>query len=195
MADLSKLIETVVSGVVSGGASALTAILAVLRDFRNRLQTLEAKVGTAEPKTGLYLALSLIEEPVKKMRREMDAWEDDPPDWAKRLLAKARTNSSTDLSGQIHFEDRVDRTLKEFRERIKRIEDQVESELARLEREVGKQQADTKLVTREEYLRDSQQRAEEMHKVREQLATANGLLRGVMSALGYIDTDKPKYGR
>jgi hypothetical protein len=195
MADLTHVIESVVGGLLTGGTSAVTTFLTVVKDTKKRLALLEEKVGTVDPKTGIYLALSLVEDTTKKLRREVDSWEDDPPDWAKRLLARTRMSSSNDLSGQIQFEDRMDRNMKEFRDRLKRVEDDIEAKIERIEHEVETQlpgQSHGRVVSRDEYVKDSQQRAEEMLKIREQLATANGLLRGVLSALGYIDTDKPK---
>lgn len=195
MADVSKIIESVVGGLLTGGMSAATTFLTVFKDIKKRVTSLEERLGTADPKTGVYLALSFVEDGTKQLRRKVDGWEDDPPDWAKRLLARSRSTSSNDLSGQIAFEERVDRNMKEYRDRLKRVEDDIEAKIERIEREVEKRMSakgTSHGVTREEYVKDSQTRAEEVIKIREQLATANGLLRGVMSALGYIDTDKPK---
>lgn len=196
MPDVSKIIESVVGGLLTGGMSAATTFLTVFKDIKKRVTSLEDRLGTADPKTGIYLAISFVEDGTKQLRRRVDGWEDDPPEWAKRLLARARTTSSNDLSGQIAFEERVDRNMKEFRDRLKRVEDDLEEKITRIEKEVERRVSlkggAGHGVTREEYVKDSQSRAEEMVKVREQLATANGLLRGVMTAMGYIDSDKPK---
>ena len=42
-------------------------------------------------------------------------------------------------------------------------------------------------IKRAEFEAEGRKRSEELGKIREQLATVNGLLRGVMSALGYLD--------
>jgi Mg2+ and Co2+ transporter CorA len=196
MADLQKIAESVASGLLTGGASVITTVFAVFQDIKKRVTNLEEKLGTAEPKTGVYLALSLIEESTKKLRKEIEGWEDDPPSWAKRLLSRARSSSSNDLSGQLDFENRIDRSLKEFRDRLKRLEDHLEERVDQIERDVDRRtlavEPGEDFIAREEYVKDSQHRAEEMIKTREQLAGVNGLLRGVMAALGYID-DKSKY--
>ena len=44
-------------------------------------------------------------------------------------------------------------------------------------------------ISRDEYEEDSRRRAVETAKIRENLASANSFLRGVMSALGYIDPE------
>jgi hypothetical protein len=200
MADVSKTIEGILSGLASGGLTAFGTFWPVVRDFRKRLALLEERVGTSDPKTGLYLTISLAEESLKKIRRDIDAWEDDPPSWAKRLFARSRAASTTDLTGQIAFEDQIGRVLKELRERTNRLEDEI-IELHKARRDDDnivtrdeyvrdsqmRAEEMLKVVPRDEYVRDSQMRAEEMLKVREHLATANGLLRGVLSALGFTD--------
>lgn len=195
MADVTKVIEGVVTGLLTGGTSALTTFLAVFKDIKKRITALENAVGQTDPKTGLHLALSYVEDTTKRLRREMDSWEDDPPQWAMRLLARARSNSSTDLSGQVQFEEHINRTVKIISDRLKRVEDRFEEEIETLkrdsERRISTHVADDLHLTRDEYIQDSRQRAAEIAKLREQLATANGLLRGVMTTLGYIDADKP----
>ena len=50
-------------------------------------------------------------------------------------------------------------------------------------------------IYRVEYEKDGRQRSEELSSIREQLATVNGLLRGIMAAMGYIDpTNKKRPG-
>ena len=190
MADLSKLFESVISGLLTGGMSAFTTFLAVMHDAKKRIGLIEGRIGTPEPPTGLYLLISETEDLARRVKRQIDDWEDDPPDWAKRLLSRSRATSSSDLSGQLVFEERVDRTLRELRDRLKRLEDDTEERVERVEKKVV-DTPDT-LVGRDEYLEDSLKRAEEISKIREQLAAVNGLLRGVMSALGYIEADKPR---
>ena len=59
MADTVPLIQTILSGLISGGGSAVTAFAAVFRDIKKRLSTLEKQVGNdgadQNPKTGLFL--------------------------------------------------------------------------------------------------------------------------------------------
>lgn len=192
MAEPNELITEIISGVLTGGAGAATTLLGVFRKTKQRLRELEEAVGKEEPvRTGLFLTVWALEESVKKLKREVESWEDDPPKWAERLLGRARTNSSSDLTAQADFEQRVERILRSHNERLTQAEDDFEKKIRRIEsdveRELTAEEPVSKFLTREEYLQDSRERAEEMTRVREQLATANGLLRGVMSTLGIID--------
>jgi hypothetical protein len=110
-------------------------------------------------------------------------------------MGRARTNSSNDLTLQRDFEERIERVVRSHNERLSRAEDDFETKIRRIEEDMSRDldsavEPTGKLLTREEYIRDSQQRSEEMQRVREQLATANGLLRGVMATLGIIDPPK-----
>jgi gas vesicle protein len=194
MAEPSSDIATqIIAGILTGGAGAATSLLGVFRKTKERLKKLEEAVGSEDPvKTGLFLTISALEDTVKKLKREVESWEDDPPKWAERLLARARQNSSSDLTVQAQFEERVERMLRSYNERLSRAEDNLDSKIRRIEQDVERDLAEEptgKLLTREEYLRDSRMRADEMIKLREQLATVNGLLRGVMTALGIIDAE------
>ncbi len=192
----NEILPQIIAGILTGGAGAATSLLGVFRKTKARLAELEEAVGKEEPvKTGLFLTISAIEDTVKKIKREMESWEDSPPKWAERLLARVRTTSSNDLTAQVQFEDRIERSLRSFNERLSRAEDDFEGKMRRVEQDVERALAEEpsgKLLSREEYLRDSRGRAEEMLKIREQLATVNGLLRGVMTALGIIDPETPK---
>lgn len=185
MADsTTQIIAGVITGLLSGGTSAVTTFLTVFRDIKKKITSLEEKVGDSELKTGIYNILAVFEEHLKKIRREMDLWEDDPPPWAKRMVARSKYQSADDLV----FEESTARAMKDVRDRFKRLEEELETFANRL-----KDQGDW--VSRSEYSEDSKARAEEMAKVREQLAMANGLLRGVMTTMGYINAEpepKPK---
>ena len=56
MSDTVPILQTVLSGLISGGGSAVTAFAAVFRDIKKRLNALEAKLGNdgtdQNPKTG-----------------------------------------------------------------------------------------------------------------------------------------------
>jgi hypothetical protein len=189
----TDLLPQIIAGILTGGAGAATTLLGVFRKTKERLKNLEESLGSEEPvKTGLFLTVSALEDTVRKIKRELDSWEDDPPKWAERLLARARSSSSNDLTAQAMDVERVERILRAYNERLTRAEDDFEAKIRRIEEEVERELAEEpsgKLLTRDEYMRDSRARAEEMLKIREQLATANGLLRGVMSALGIIDRE------
>jgi chromosome segregation ATPase len=192
----SETITQVISGILTGGAGAATTLLGAFRKTKARLHALEEAIGKEEPiKTGVFFTLEILEENFKRLKREVDSWEDTPPKWAERLMGRARTNSSNDLTLQRDFEERIERVVRSHNERLSRAEDDFETKIRRIEEDMSRDldsavEPTGKLLTREEYIRDSQQRSEEMQRVREQLATANGLLRGVMATLGIIDPPK-----
>lgn len=183
MADVSSIIQSLVSGVLTGGASAGTTLLAVFRDLKKRLNELEAKVGSdkSEPKSGLFLAIELLSEAQRKIRREIDAWEDDPPDW----IVRAARRSSVSMETQQELEQRVEQRLRAFSQVLKRFEEEMDHRETELKRSASK----TVFLTRSEYEEDSKLRAAEMAKVRENLSSSNVWLRGILSALGYIDPE------
>ena len=192
MAEPSELVPQIIAGILSGGAGAATSLLGVFRKTKERLKALEEAVGKEEPiKTGLFLTVYAIDETLKKLKREVESWEDDPPKWAERMMARGRAGSNHDLAAQVQFEERVERTIRSYNERLSRLEDDLAAKTRRLEEEVRETGEGGRLLTRDEYLEDSKGRAVEMGKIREQLATVNGLLRGVMSALGIIDPPPP----
>jgi hypothetical protein len=179
MSDMAEVVKSVVSGVLTGGASVVTTVFAVFRDFRVRLKAVEDKIGTdTEPRSGIYLLIWGVGDEIRRVKREIQSWEDDAPDWAKRLMRSR--NSTIDLNAHLDFESRVETRLRQFQETLRRFESDLESAEA----------PDSKLLTRKEYLDDSKERGNELLKIRQELATVNGLLRGVMAAMGYLDTDK-----
>lgn len=201
MADLAKIVETLVGalpGLAAGGASAITTLLTFARDMKKRLTDLETKLGSAEePKTGLFHTVWVVEESLKRLKRDVENWEDDPPEWAKRLASRNRSNSSMSLDHLVEVENRIDGKIRTFNERIKGYQDEVDNLTARLKKleavlEDDEKPDSGKLITRSEYERDTKSRAEELMKVRESLASATGLLRGVMAALGYLETGEKK---
>lgn len=193
MADISKYIEPIVSGILAGGASGVSSVLAFAKDLKKRLTELETKLGQSEePKTGIFLALWTVEESLKRLKRQIEGWEDDPPEWAKRLVSRSRSNSTMSLDQIVEVENRIDGKIRTFNERIKTYQDNIENLASRLRKleaalEEDEKPDSGKLITRAEYERDSKVRTEELLKIRESLASANGLLRGVMAAFGYLD--------
>jgi chromosome segregation ATPase len=190
-ADLTTIVQTVVSGVAAGAASGATSILAWARDIRKRLGVLEEKVGSSEePKTGLHQTVWAAEETLKRLSRKIESWEDDPPDWAKRLISRSRTSSTMGLEHLTEVEGRVDQKIRTFNERVKGVEEELNETISRLrkvEQELG---GFENAVSREEYERDARAKAADLHRIRENLAAANGMLRGVMAAMGIADEKK-----
>jgi predicted RNase H-like nuclease (RuvC/YqgF family) len=185
MAIDGALIQTVLSGVVSGGGSALTAFAATFRDIKKRLKALEEKVGAdgadGNPKTGLYLVVERLDEIARKVKKELDSWEEDPPEWLLRLVNKAARNSSVNMEHSGELERVFEGRFRTSASNLQRLDEKLQNLQGQLEDTIG----------RAEYERDSRKRSEEMSKeltsLREQLATINGLLRGIMTGMGYID--------
>lgn len=178
MADSTTLLQGLLSGILSGGTTAATAILAVFRDLKSRLTALETKVGTeGEHKTGLFLVVDRLDDSVRKIKRELESWQDDPPDWLVRMINRSRSTHSLNLEHHHELEQLVESRYKSTQTALRRFEQEIEDLQKQLD----------SFVERGEYDRDGRSRNEEIAKFREQLATVNGLLRGVMSELGYID--------
>ena len=170
MADTTDLIKTVVSGVITGGTSAATTFLTVFRAVKKQVADLEEKVGSStDPKTGLHLTVSTVEDNLRRLRRELTEWDDQPPDWAKRLVQRAKVSSANDLNTIVDIESRVDARLRSFQDRLTVVENG---------------QKKTTAMTREEFLEDSARRAREVGEIREEIAAVNGLLKGILVALG-----------
>jgi chaperonin cofactor prefoldin len=184
--DPTSLIQTIVSGVLSGGGSAVTAFAAVFRDIKKRLKALEERIGNdgedQEPKTGLFLIVERLDDIARKVKKEIDSWEEDPPEWLLRLVNRAARSSSVNLEHQGEMERMIEGRFRTNRDNIQRLEEKFESLQGRIE----------DLIGRGEYEKDARQRSAELSTIREQLATANGLLRGIMTAMGYIDPVKKR---
>ncbi len=174
MAENTDIVKAIVSGLVTGGTSAATTFLTVFRNVKARLKTVEDSLGNStDPKSGLYLAVAALEDSVRRLKRDLDSWDDTPPDWAKRLVNRAKVSASSDLNTVVDIESRVDARLRAFQERLASLEQDAHS---------------TYTLSREEYLEDSKRRAAELSDLREQIATTNGMIKGVLAALGR-DTD------
>ena len=138
MSDWPHIIQTAISGVVSGGAGAATTLLAFFKEQRARIEKIEKAVGTAgssvEPRTGLFLLVSQLDEQLKgiqdtyrKFRREIDGWEDDPPEWLTRALNRRTSMTSVNSDQFDDFESRIDQRMKLSTERLKRLEEAFEA--------------------------------------------------------------------
>lgn len=195
----ASLIGTIVSGVLSGTAGAATTMLAFFKEMRGRIEKLERAIGNpgsaVEPRTGLYLLIAqlvdkatVFEDTQKKFRREIDGWEDEPPEWLSRALNRRVSSASIDESQFAEFEKRVDQRVKILTDRVGRLETTI-SRVEELVADLPDQMRHDaeKFVDAGTYETESRKRAEEIRKINENLQTANGFLRGVMAALGYLD--------
>lgn len=182
MSDLTTIVQGVVSGLLAGGATALTTIGATFRDLKKRIAVLEEKVGNPDPRTGVYLVIGSAVDDLRKLKREIESWPDSPPDWMLRLIRSRANSSSMNLEIFQELEGRVEARFKGLTDRIRSLEEQLEEHTKRT-KNVG--------ISRSEYDEDSKHRAEEIAKVRENLSVTNGFLRGVMATLGYLDDEPP----
>lgn len=183
MADTTSILSNVISGLITGGTSMITTVLAVFRDLRKRVHVLEERLGNPGPeiKSGLFLEVAGLTEALRKLRREIDSWSDEPPSWANRL----RRSSSANLNLEIlqDYENRFEQRAKTILDRIKRVEETLEEHEKRSRTGI--------YITKAEYEEDSRHRAEEISKIQSSLSSANGFLRGMMGALGYLDESPP----
>ncbi len=185
MADSSTLVA-IISGLVSGGSSAATTFMAAFQSIRKRLKDLEDSLGSNEdPKTGLHLVVERLDETVRKVKREIDSWQDEPPDWMIRLVNRAARGGSINTEFHRELEQRVESMYRANTASLRRVQEDLDALRKTLDN----------YIERAEYEKDARARSDELSKVREQLATSNGLLRGVMSALGYIDPEKRQRGK
>ncbi len=206
---MADLWSSLISGALTGGAGAATTVFAFFRDARKRLDMLEKAVGTpgsaVEPKTGLYALWANIAEAVKqqddsqrKLRRELEDWHDEPPDWLARALNR-RALSSSNLEQQQEFEQRVDQRIKMATDRVRHLEEAFDALSERLNAMADRivrdssdkllKDAEDRFVDVQSYEEEARKRTEEIRKIQENLHAANGFLRGVMAALGYLDPD------
>lgn len=157
----------VLTSVLSGSASAATTFAAFFRDISRRLRQLETKLVSTEETS------ERLEESVRRIKRELDRWPDETPDWLVRAIRRT-VNSGGE-------QDFLEQRLKSLSSTITRME----KDLADTAEAIGD------YVRRQDYDKDVLERAKELSAIREQIATSNGLLKGIMSALDYIYNNKP----
>lgn len=182
MSDTVPLIQTILSGLLSGGGSAVTAFAAVFRDIKKRLNALEGKLGNdgtdQNPKTGLFLQVERFDETVKRLKKDVGAWEDDPPEWLIRLINRTVRSTSVNLEHFHELEVLIEKRSRTNAQSIASVDERLDKDF----------------IERADYERDVRMRGEELSKLREQMAATNGLLRGIMAALDYTDPAKSRPG-
>ena len=197
MSDWTRVVESLAAGLLTGGMSTLATILAAFRDIRKRINDLEARVNVLTntvgvpgdlmgEATGLFELLSVAKQAVERLRREITSWEDNPPTWAVKLIQRAERASVVTAEGQNDFEDRMAGRIRAFQDRLERVEDDL--------KHYQGQWADRYLSIMD-YETDGKVRTQEYDRLKLQLATQNGLLRGIMSAMNISDAADPGTGR
>jgi chromosome segregation ATPase len=193
MPDLQQILQGVASGLLTGGASAGTTFLTVFKNIKSRITDLEAKVGDnqTDPKTGIYYSLDTLTKNIRNLKHEIESWREDPPDWLLRIVQRATRPTFTNEAYR-EFEDRIEQRLKTFKTSLDRLEDDLDRREEKLQDEIHKSSPEhATFIMRMEYEEDSQRRAEEMMKIKENLSSANSFLRGVMAVLGQVDPEPP----
>lgn len=175
MSELPKWVESVVTIAMTGGGAAATTLLGSWKSIKSRLDTLETKVGSDDPanRTGLLQQVFEMRTQVRQMRVLIESWDETPPEWVKRVARPRSVSVNLDETAAF-VEEKLAPTMLSINRRINKLEQSGPGLMS--------------AVSREDYERDSQARAEELRKIQQQLAEANGLLRGVMAALGYVDS-------
>jgi hypothetical protein len=164
MSDTVELVKSIVTGLLAGGTAAGTTFFGTQADLKKRVSDMEKRLGVeTDPRTGMSLALYTVEELVRRLRKDFDAFEDAPPTWVSKLLTRSRTQSGLNLEVVEELENKI-RTVAE---RTKRVEDGLDDDY----------------VSRADYDTDMKERAKEIIRLREEIIAVNAMLRGVMAAL------------
>jgi hypothetical protein len=190
--DIITALQSLVPGVITGGSAAGTTFLGVFQAIRTRISKLEKLLGDAEtePPTGVFYTLDTLSKSVRALRNEVDSWRDAPPDWLIRIVSRTANRGSMTGEHWSEFEQRIEQRMNSFKSSLQRLEDDLDERERRLHDEIGRSSPDIPgVIMRDEYDKDSKDRAEELRRIRESLKSANSFLRGVMAAMGYVDPE------
>jgi len=157
---LDHLLESVIPAVITGGGTAVSTILAFLRDTKKRLDDVEKRVGSLEGKSGLVYSMHLLEDSLKTLRDKVG----EPVRWRTPSFPGEQTT------------DFIEGKLRDFERRIKDLEECQERIDAKIK----------KLVSEDDFEQADRQRADEISAIRHTMAEVRGLLQGLQSALGLI---------
>ena len=181
MSDWPHLIQTLLGGVLSGGATAGTTVLTYLKDQRTRLEALEGVIGTpgssVKPKTGIFVLfdqhdqnLTRLQESLRKLKTEVDGWSEDPPAWVFRAVNRRSTLPDPDDIGL--KVQRLGARLEDLQDQLNKLGGQLKT-------------LSSDYVDRNTYEDDTQERATQIRRIEADLARATGFLEGVMTTLDY----------
>jgi chromosome segregation ATPase len=135
--DINSLVETISTGILSGGASTLTALGATFRSIRSRLSKLESLVGNDdEPKTGLVGSVDALRSSVRYLRQEIEGWNDSAPEWATRAAQRA-SRSSFSTEALQESVDALARRVDATRKELNASDERTDNDLDRLRVEVA----------------------------------------------------------
>ncbi len=184
MADLAKILESVLPGLLTGVTTAGTAIVGFFNGVKKQVDDLETRVGKFDPntgsKSGIFLALYSLQGEVAKMRKEIEGWASNPPTWLINLILQQASRQSLDTHA---LEDRI----------VRRSIEAMTPKLDELFRRVNDLEGSlSTVVTMESFQEHSDRRAEEVAKVRELVANMQGILAGMR---GYLGIEKKEVTR
>lgn len=162
------LIENIITAVISGGGTAVSAIYAFFKDVKKRLDDLEKKIGSVESGSGLSFKVQNLEASYASLKSEVTNWANHPPASLLQVFRSQRIST--------HDEFTIDDRIRSFESRLKVMEETVE----KLERRVKS------CVSEDDFEDADRERAEEIASVRTTIAEVSGLLKGLQSALGLV---------
>ena len=197
MADWTRVVESLATGLLTGGVSTLATILAAFRDIRKRLTDLEARVNVLSTTfgtpgdfmceaSGLFEIINTVKQTLERLRREIANWEDTPPTWAMKLVQRAERASVVIAEDKTDFEERISNRIRVFQDRIERTEDDLKH---------CQGNCSDRYVSSIDYENDGAIRKQELNQLKLNLASTNGILQGIMAAMNIIDTSTPPEGR
>lgn len=171
--DVNNLLQSVIPAGLSGLGAALSAIWAFFRDLKKQVEGLEKRLGSVDSKSGLAFAVSLTEENVRQLKNQVDSLL--YPDRDRRSRTPTLTgmeeyqNPNIEQMIQASVQKILAPRIREFEERMERIENRFR-----------------KLVTEEDFEVSDRQRADEIATIRTTIAEVKGILQGLQSALGIL---------
>ncbi len=171
MAFPDNLFENVLTAVISGGGTAVSAILAFFRDVKKRVDEIDRRVGSAENRSGLVHSVATLEQTVKDLQRVIEGWSHNPPDWVLRAMGAMGVRRPSFLG-----DEELGRDLRELDRRVEELEETLEKLMKKIER----------AVTEEDFYNADKQRAQQISELRTSIADTSGMVKGLQLALGLI---------
>jgi tetrahydromethanopterin S-methyltransferase subunit G len=164
MALPENFLETLITAIVSGGGTAVSAILAFFRDVKRRIDDVERRVGSVEARSGLAYSVEELEDSVKRI----EAWASNPPDWLMQLIRLGRRSAPSYGSDDFHEYDTKLRAINS------RLQELIES-IDKIERRLKQ------TVTEETFDVADRQRATEIADLRANISMTQGMIKGLES--------------
>lgn len=165
MANLSEILQSVIPSALSGLGTAASAVWALFRDIKKKVDDLEKKIGSADSRSGLAFRVAILEGELKEIRVQLEG-----------LLYPnrgGRVNTLTGLEGLVPMEQ-VTQKFSNVESRLIDLEERVERTEAKIK----------KFVTESDFAEADKERAKEISSIRETISEVRGMLQMLKSALG-----------